>query len=545
MIRHVVILLLAGTMVSIPLSAQRPDARDPAGRPRIDPLTAVIRGRVTMVDTGTPVRGAEVRAMSENGVNRLVTTDGDGYFELRNLPAAQYRLTASKAGFVSLQFGQRVPFDASVPIGLAEGQRFTANLALTRSGAITGLVYDERGEPATGVRVQVLRARMVQGRRQLQPAGVSDTTDDLGAYRVYGLAPGDYYVAATAAMPSGPIPGRGVPIYYPGTVDFTLAQRISLGAGGEAAADIPLVPMRAARVAGVVLGSSGAPVAAMVNLVSDAVGLGYVNAAAGHVPLTIAGDAFEDGRFTLRDVPPGPYSLNAAYNAGNGLMETASLPLVVGSEDVTGITLVVSPGGSMVGTFVRDAGVVQPLPVGLGVSTRPVRAGGGSMHSRGGASFRIAGLSTPFFLQVDGLPDGWAVKAIIVDDADVTDTAIDLRHRQNASARIVLTDRLTDVSGVLSSRSASRSTSVIVFPDDAEKWAYPSRYVRAVRVDEQGRFRIRGLPPLDRYLAAAVDYLEDGEAEDPGLLDRLRPRTVSFSLREGEARALEVTLVRR
>jgi hypothetical protein len=541
MTRSLMIQLLGMAVVSSALSAQRPDTRDTGGRPRVDPLTASIRGHVTMADTGVPVRGAQVRAMSESGVNRLATTDGDGRFELRNLPAGQFRVTVSKAGFVSLQFGQRQPFEPSVPIGLAEGQQFTANLALMRAGVIAGRVYDEHGEPAVGVRVRALRARMVQGRRQLQPAGVSDTADDMGAYRVYGLAPGEYYVAVTPGVGGGPL-GQGLPIYYPGTADLTLAQGIALGAGGEAVADIQLVAGRTATVSGVVLGASGAPVPAMVNLSSEAVGLGYVNAAAGAVPMMIGGDASVDGRFTLRDVPPGPYSLNASYHAGGGLMDSTSLPLVIGSEDVTGVTLVVGPGGTMVGMFVRDAGVTRPLPAGLGVTTRQLR-GGGAMRSTGAATFRLAGLSSPFFLDVDGLPDSWTVKAVLVDDADVTDTAIDLRHGQSAVARVVLTDRVTDVIGVVSSQLSSGPPSVIVFPDDAGTWGYRSRYVRVVRVDEQGRFRIRGLPPLDRYVAAAVDYFEDGDTEDSGLLERMRAGAIRFSLREGETRVLEVPLV--
>ncbi|MNC88369.1 hypothetical protein D3C83_41770 [compost metagenome] len=84
----------------------------------------------------------------------------------------------------------------------------------------------------------------------------------------------------------------------------------------------------------------------------------------------------------------------------------------------------------------------------------------------------------------------------------------------------------------------------MIFPDDATKWTYPSRYVRSVRTDEQGTFRITGLPP-ERYLAVAVDFAEDGEWTDAEFLERIRPEATSFSLADAERRTLELRLVRR
>ena len=62
---------------------------------RVDPLTSSIQGRVTTSDTGASIRGAEVRLAMDGRFSRLVTTDGEGRFELRNLPAGEYRLTVS------------------------------------------------------------------------------------------------------------------------------------------------------------------------------------------------------------------------------------------------------------------------------------------------------------------------------------------------------------------------------------------------------------------------------------------------------------------
>ena len=163
--------------------------------------TAIIRGRVVAADSGTPVRRAQVRAQSgELRANRLVSTDAQGRFEFKDLPAGRWNLTASKAGYMTLRFGQKRSFEAGSPIEISEGQLMErADFSLPRGAAITGRVFDEFGDPVANARVQVLRYQMVQGQRRLNPAGGGDQTDDTGAYRIYGLAPGDYYVSAHAS----------------------------------------------------------------------------------------------------------------------------------------------------------------------------------------------------------------------------------------------------------------------------------------------------------------------------------------------------------
>jgi hypothetical protein len=78
--------------------------------------------------------------------SRLVTSDGEGRYELRNLPAGTYKLIVSKTGFITLEFGQRRPFESAATITIAEGQTATGNVALMRGGAIFGRVLDQFGD---------------------------------------------------------------------------------------------------------------------------------------------------------------------------------------------------------------------------------------------------------------------------------------------------------------------------------------------------------------------------------------------------------------
>jgi hypothetical protein len=66
-----------------------------------------------------------------------------------------------------------------------------------------------------------------------------------------------------------------------------------------------------------------------------------------------------------------------------------------------------------------------------------------------------------------------------------------------------------------------------------------------VTVDESGGYRISGLPAGTRYLAAAIDGLEEGEGEDPDFLARAREIATSFDLADGETRVVDLRLFQR
>ena len=113
--------------------------------------------------------------------------------------------------------------------------------------------------------------------------------------------------------------------------------------------------------------------------------------------------------------------------------------------------------------------------------------------------------------------------------------------------QIVVSDKVSEVTGrvTLGNGATTRDYTVVVFPDDPVRWAFPSRFVKTARADQQGQFRIRALPPDDRYLAVAVDYLEDGEGGDPQFLEQIRNRATPFRLMEGESKGLDLKIVNR
>ena len=132
--------------------------------------------------------------------SRVATTDQQGRFEIKELPAGRYTMTASKGGFVSLQYGQRRPSESGTPIELGDGQTIDKiAIALPRGSVLGGRITDEFGEPVANASVSAWRYGYAGGARRMMPAGQNsrDTTDDQGQFRLFGLPPGDYYVSAT------------------------------------------------------------------------------------------------------------------------------------------------------------------------------------------------------------------------------------------------------------------------------------------------------------------------------------------------------------
>jgi len=110
-------------LVALVLSAAVGFAQPPAppGPPRDNaqpakPGTATLRGHVVGADSGQPLRKAQVRVFAPNlRENRMTTTDADGKFEFKELPAGRYTVTAQKGSYVSLQYGQQRPFEPGRP----------------------------------------------------------------------------------------------------------------------------------------------------------------------------------------------------------------------------------------------------------------------------------------------------------------------------------------------------------------------------------------------------------------------------------------------
>ena len=515
----------------------RSDTRDPRATG-----TGIIRGRVVRSDTGQPLRRAVVRVFSDE--SRSVMTDDQGRYELALLPEGRYTLIASKGGFGEVAYGQRRSYGGGRSITLSDSQVITQiDFALPPGGVITGRVVDEGGEPAVGAQVAVSRLVFSNGRRQsTHVAGAQ--VDDRGEFRVFGLLPGEYYLSATLPEShdlSGVSVGY-VPTFYPGTPVRGEAQRIAIKAGEEiAGTTFALARAQTASISGIVRHADGSSATFTLVTARDVSGNDSVVAHEG------AAAAKPDGSFTIGNLPPGSYTVEArGIDRPNAA--PAKADVVVNGRDVSGIVLEMTRGVTARGRIRFDTGAPPK-----GLSSEQVRifstTDDGSDTSsfnappaaRANWTFELTGISGRRLLQAGVFTGDWITKSVVVDGTDVTDTPIDFRTDIDG-IEIVLTQKHTEVSGrVTDARGMPVSDAmVIVFADDPQRRSR-SRYLMTARPDQDGRYRVRGLRPAT-YLAVVVEDIEQGEESNPELLEQLIPRGTRLELRDADSRTVDLTL---
>lgn len=279
--------------------------------------TAVVRGRV-VDDTGAPIAGASVR-LGMMASPAAVTTDAQGRFEIRDVPGMTgMPLLASRTGYVGRN-GQREGQRAIHPRteDLIEG----VEIVLVRAGVIVGRVFGADGDPMVRAQVQAIRLGRSFGRQTVSTNGFPDFTDDRGAFRLYGLAPGEYYVSVrppaswqppTAAPPSGATQGPPT-VLHPGVTDLASARTVTVTSAAETTADasVPIVDLYS--VSGVVLDPQGR------KLEQATVSLRPGDRAAPEIPLFSSfGTSVRGGGFEIPRVPAGRYTLVARAQVPGG-----------------------------------------------------------------------------------------------------------------------------------------------------------------------------------------------------------------------------------
>jgi hypothetical protein len=520
--------------------------------------TGVIRGRVVDAATGEPIRRAILTLNAPGGLQPLPTavTDLEGRYEFTRLAANRYNLFAQKRSYLFVQYGQRRARQPGKPVDLTDGQTLEhVDLALPKAGVIAGRILDDLGEAVDSVFVLAMRMQFYQGQRRLVPAAArSVQLDDLGRYRIPGLAPGTYYIA-TVPLGSMVTDDRFVfgQTFYPGTPDRSQAQPIVLKVGQEVLnADFNLVPSRAARVSGTVVSSRGQPVAGATIQTSQAIsgpsGGGVV--LGGSTVRTAA-----DGTFTLATMWPGEHSVHvSATNTDTGEHEELESTLTVSGIDFDNLTLQLTAGVRVTGRIRFDSGsdpgflptrlTIGQIQTVIGIPSPTPRF---SSTVRPDGTFELKGVDPgPRMLRVGGFPVGWGLKAILHQGRDVTDTPLDIAPNQDLDGvEIVVTNRVTELSGAVADDQGQpvKEYSLVVFPEDSTKWLEGSRLLATARPDQNGRFTVRALPP-GRYFAVALEYVEAGASNDPEFLAAVRDQATRFTIAEGEKKTLDLKIVR-
>jgi hypothetical protein len=322
-----------------------------------------ITGRVTDAASGVPITGSRVTLTMVVDVPggtfgrrpQQSVTDANGAFAFDGLEPAQYILNVEKTGFASYPdvLGDGPPERLTVDTDDKDPQ---LQIALKKGAIIAGRILNAIGEPQADLEVSALRRTDKVGSLRFAQGG-NARTNDLGEFRMAGLAAGDYLIVA-AVQRRGPFEAvqtgattTFAPTYFPGTLDQNAARVMTLAPGQTATGvEFAIVTVAAFRVSGIAVDQTGRPSpGAMVMLIPD------LRASALSAPtMSFAAD---DGTFTIGDVAPGTYHITANANArgaGAGIgaasfgfavasdgSVSGPATITVGSVDVTELTIVV------------------------------------------------------------------------------------------------------------------------------------------------------------------------------------------------------------
>jgi hypothetical protein len=333
-----------------------------------------IRGTVIDASTGAPIPGVEITTalhvrtppdtapplvMVRDTYPHRAVTDQTGQFELADLKPATYLLSIRAPGYVPLRDTRGIAAGYEVTAGgVIEGLQFR----LTPGVSISGRIVDQNGRPVLRATVSALNPPASGNGPRPRVIGVasSGTTNEVGEFHLTGLEPGEYVVATfpmrSPLMQTARENIVDVVTFYPGVTEIEGAQRISVSVGHDAR-DVEFSMQRspAVNVSGSVHDEQGrVPAEAMVNLVPQGSPMPF---------RSIGGRTKADGTFVITGVPPGEYSVQAteirriSWSAG-GPAGAATVPpmfrppgnglaITVGSEDVTGLSVTLTPAGAV------------------------------------------------------------------------------------------------------------------------------------------------------------------------------------------------------
>lgn len=522
--------------------------------------TASIKGKVVAADSGKPMRRVQISLSSpELSESRSMSTTAQGVFEFKELAAGRYTVSATRPGYIRLQYGQRRLGEPGRPIQLADGQRVAdADFSLPRTGSIAGRITDELGDPLPDVSIFPAQWKYYRGKRRIVPVsggGPFNRTDDTGQFRITGLEPGDYYVMATSrttwTVDENPNERIGfLPTYSNGTANPAAATSVKVAMGQEASAgDFAMVPGRVATISGTATYSSGLPIAGeTINVNQEFSGPGSSSS------FGMQGTKVNpDGSFTIKNMAPGEYKLSLRGPGDKDHpAEGVTLTVSVTGEDLIGVMLVGGSGGSVTGRVVSDTGEAVALPPSsrMRVSARPVDPTSTytSFDNDNGRvkddwSFEVMNVYGLNRLSVNPLPTGWAVRRIEHDGKDYADVPVELRGGQKLdNVQVVLSKTLPRFQGtLLDDRGQPAEGTALLFPEDSARWGEDSRLVRTARPDALGSFEFRNLIPGE-YLSIALEYVRDGDWSDPEFLERLRERAIKVHVDDKGTAPVRLTL---
>lgn len=458
-----------------------------------------VSGRVEDWESGEGIGRVYVRLGDDAGF--ATWTDEAGRFRFARVPGGEYPITVRKAGYLS-ELPERMRVQAGPRrVTVKQGEDTDElRLRIVRNGVITGYVMAEE-RPVAGAMVSANRMVEKDGGRELEQTAAA-FTDDRGEFRVYGLTPGKYFVAAVTAA-AGEESRAPEPVFFPGALRFAEAATVRVGMDGTPAQlrlEMPLARRRSVR--GSVRAPEGVGSVQVRLRPSDPV----MALKLGETPADVDE---RTGHFVVQGVWPGEYEIVASGEASDGKVSGVT-PVNLLHGDASDVQVQLTPLLRVVGN-VRTKSEPACATNGISIALRDESAtivahaavmsdGAFFLEDVKPGTYRVAVSGTSGSCYAAEASNGHSSDAMHLSLMDGSNTI-----------QVVLANDGAKVSGEVVSASARPLPGKRVVLSPIGRELSPEQSVRSAVSDREGKFFFEGVRPGSYELAELSDDIGDEE----------------------------------
>jgi Carboxypeptidase regulatory-like domain len=519
--------------------------------------TGGLQGTVKRGGTSEPLGTVEIALIgAADRSRRRTTSDEQGRFFFDNVPLGRYSIQASREGYFTYPLGRPLPSPvASITVDSTRTQQVVIDLV--PGSVIGGRVTDPQGRPLQGVQVNATKLQYDEGRPAFGAGSVPRTTDDRGEYRLFWLAPGEYYIRAE--YPAGQN-GLARKSYYPGTVDSNAAVPLNLHSGESLDGTNLTIPIASSvTIAGQVALDGAGPAAGVVRTFyllpqdgrpAEVYPLEFTNTI-GPLPGGQPTSAFS---LDIRGVPPGLYDLAPFYMDPSTTYHSGRTRIEIGNQNIENLTAVITPNVGVSGRFLAQGDLALPTWRAFQLQLRakdasvPLMSRSSLAKIEDDGTFVIPSVFEGRYQVYLGASPGSIASDLYI--AAIRQGALDVRNEGFIDARasmLPLEITIASGAGVIQGTVDAPGGTIpshadVVLVPHVSRRGNVMFYDRTV-MDDKGQFKFQGIAPGE-YKVFAFEQLADSAEQNSAFIARYEALGQAVTVNSKSSTEIRVRLLR-